>query len=95
MNNVGDWPMDCPTFTQVLQNLGYHTALTGKIHAHEAVGYDIDLTDAQWNDEIHALDFHDVVQTSGKTTGKFLKLLSRFLQVGGRLPEGFEPLGIG
>jgi len=71
MNNVGDWPMDVPTFPQVLQRNGYHTALTGKIHAHEAVGFDIDLTDTVWDDEIHALGFDDVVQTSGKSMAFF------------------------
>ena len=71
MNNVGDWPMGLPTFTQALQGLGYHTVLTGKIHAHEAVGYDIDLTDARWDGEIRALGFDEVVQTSGKTMAFF------------------------
>jgi len=71
MNNVGDWPMYFPTFTQALQKLGYHTALTGKIHAHEAVGYDIDLTDKKWDDEIHSLGFDDVVQVAGKTMDFF------------------------
>ena len=71
MDNVGDWPMAVPTFTQALQDLGYHTALTGKIHAHEAVGYDIDLTDKEWDDEIHALGFDDVVQVAGKTMDFF------------------------
>ncbi|MFP3897514.1 MAG: sulfatase, partial [Anaerolineales bacterium] len=71
MNNVGDWPMYFPTFTQALQEMGYHTALTGKIHAHEAVGYDIDLTDKRWDDEIHDLGFDDVVQVAGKTMDFF------------------------
>ena len=71
MNNVGDWPMHLPTFTQALQRLGYHTALTGKIHAHEAVGYDIDLTDPVWDDQLHALGFDDVTQVAGKTMAFF------------------------
>jgi len=71
MDNVGDWPLDIPTFTQALQKLGYHTALTGKIHAHEAVGYDIDLTDDEWKRQIHGLGFDDVVQVSGKTMAFF------------------------
>jgi arylsulfatase len=71
MNNVGDWPLDFPTFPQVLRRHGYRTALTGKLHAHEAVGYDIDLTDKVWDDEIHALGFDDVVQTAGKSMAFF------------------------
>jgi len=71
MNNVGDWPMAFPTFTQALQKLGYHTALIGKLHAHEAVGYDIDLTESPWDDEIHALGFDDVIQVAGKTMDFF------------------------
>jgi arylsulfatase A-like enzyme len=71
MTNVGDWPMNFPTYTQALQRRGYHTALTGKLHAHEAVGYDIDLTDAVWDDEIHALGFDDVLQVAGKTMAFF------------------------
>lgn len=71
MNNVGDWPMDFPTFPQVLRQHGYRTALTGKLHAHEAVGYDIDLTDKVWDDEIHALGFDDVFQTAGKSMAFF------------------------
>jgi choline-sulfatase len=71
MNNVGDWPMDLPTFTQALQAMGYHTALTGKVHAHEAVGFDIDLTEEPWAGEIHALGFDDVVQVAGKTMAFF------------------------
>ncbi|MBN1248904.1 MAG: sulfatase-like hydrolase/transferase, partial [Anaerolineae bacterium] len=71
MNNVGDWPLDFPTFPQVLRRHGYRTALTGKLHAHEAVGYDIDLTDQVWDDEIHALGFDDVVQTAGKSMAFF------------------------
>ena len=67
MDNVGDWPMCFPTFTQALQKLGYRTALTGKIHAHECVGQDMDLTDKVWDDEVRALGFDDVVQTAGKT----------------------------
>jgi choline-sulfatase len=71
MNNVGDWPMETPTFTQALQKLGYHIVLTGKLHAHEAVGYDIDLTHQQWDDEIRSLGFDEVVQTAGKTMAFF------------------------
>jgi arylsulfatase len=71
MNNVGDWPMGFPTFTQALQSLGYHTALVGKLHAHEAVGYDIDLTEDPWAAEIHALGFDDVIQVAGKTMDFF------------------------
>ena len=71
MDNAGDWPMSLPTFTQALQQLGYRTALTGKIHAHEAVGYDIDLTDDEWDAQIRALGFDDVVQASGKTMSFF------------------------
>lgn len=71
MDNVGDWPMHLPTFTQALQKLGYHTALTGKIHAHEAVGCDIDLTDEEWDAQTRALGFDDVVQVSGKTMAFF------------------------
>jgi arylsulfatase len=73
MDNVGDWPMYFPTFTQALQKLGYHTALTGKIHAHEGVGYNIDLTDKVWDDEIRALGFDDVVQVAGKTMDFFVE----------------------
>ena len=71
MDNVGDWPMNVPTFTQALQKLGYHTSLTGKLHCHEAVGFDIDLTDPEWDGEVHALGFDDVVQVSGKTMAFF------------------------
>ena len=71
MDNAGDWPMSLPTFTRALQHLGYRTALTGKIHAHEAVGYDIDLMDEKWDAEIRALGFDDVVQASGKTMSFF------------------------
>ena len=71
MDNAGDWPLYLPTFTQSLQQLGYHTALTGKIHAHEAVGYDIDLTDERWDAEVRGLGFDDVVQASGKTMAFF------------------------
>ncbi|MBM3189044.1 MAG: hypothetical protein FJZ90_10025 [Chloroflexi bacterium] len=86
MNNVGDWPMELPTFTQALQKLGYHTALTGKLHAHEAVGYDIDLTDPQWDDEIHALGFHDVIQVAGKTMDFFTEdFYTHYLQERGLL----------
>jgi len=72
MDNVGDWPLGLPTFTQALQRLGYHTALTGKIHAHEGVGYDIDLTDTRWDGEIHALGLDDVLQVAGKTMDFFV-----------------------
>ena len=72
MDNVGDWPLGLPTFTQALQRLGYHTALTGKIHVHEGVGYDIDLTDARWDGEIRALGFDDVLQVAGKTMDFFV-----------------------
>jgi len=86
MNNIGDWPMYLPTFTQALQKLGYHTALTGKLHAHEAVGYDIDLTDKQWDDEIHALGFDDVVQVAGKTMDFFTDdFYTHYLQAHGLL----------
>ena len=71
MDNVGDWPLETPTFTQGLQKLGYHTALTGKLHAHEAVGFDIDLTDPQWDGEVRALGFDEVTQVSGKTMAFF------------------------
>ena len=71
MDNVGDWPMDTPTFTQALQKLGYHTTLTGKLHAHEAVGYDIDLTEDPWDAQIRTLGFDEVVQVSGKTMAFF------------------------
>ena len=37
MDNVGDWPMNVPTFTQALQKLGYHTSLTGKLRRALAV----------------------------------------------------------
>jgi arylsulfatase len=72
MNNIGDWPMDLPTFTQALQALGYHTALTGKIHAHEGVGYDLDLAEPRWREEIRALGFDDVLQVAGKTMAFFV-----------------------
>jgi arylsulfatase len=71
MNNVGDWPMHLPTFTQALRHMGYRTALIGKLHAHEAVGYDIDLADEQWDTEVHELGFDDVVQVAGKTMDFF------------------------
>lgn len=71
MTNVGDWRMHLPTFTQALQAMGYRTALIGKVHAHEAVGHDIDLTESPWDDEIHALGFDDVIQVSGKTMALF------------------------
>jgi len=66
MDNRGDWPMETPTFTQALQKLGYHTALTGKIHAHEGVGEAPDQTGPPWIDELHGLGFDDVCQAAGK-----------------------------
>lgn len=66
MDNRGDWPMDLPTFTQALQRMGYHTALTGKLHAHEAIGLAPDLTQGEWAQEVRALGFDDVCQVAGK-----------------------------
>ncbi len=66
MDNRGDWPLDLPTFTQALQQVGYHTALTGKLHAHEAIGRAPDLTQGEWAQEVRALGFDDVCQVAGK-----------------------------
>lgn len=66
MDNRGDWPMDLPTFTQALQKRGYHTALTGKLHAHEAIGLAPDLTQGEWAEEVRALGFDEVCQVAGK-----------------------------
>lgn len=66
MDNRGDWPMNFPTFTQALQRMGYRCRLTGKIHAHEAIGADVDLRSRPWVDELHALGFDDVCQVAGK-----------------------------
>lgn len=66
MDNRGDWPMDIPTFTQALQQMGYHTALTGKLHAHEAIGLDLDLTQGEAAAEVRQLGFDEVCQVAGK-----------------------------
>jgi len=71
--NIGDWNFDIPTLPRTLQNVGYHTAMIGKCHAHEAIPTNFDLRSQQAHDDIAALGYDHVDQVSGKSFSWFIE----------------------
>ena len=64
MHNSHDWPTHLPSMAHSLQNRGYRTVLTGKLHSVAGL-FNMDLADIE--DVTRQRGFDDVVEVSGKS----------------------------
>ena len=97
--NEGDWDFTIATLPRALQGAGYHTAMIGKCHTHEAIPTTFDLRSKQAQDDIRALGYDHVDQVSGKSFAWFIEcpytqhlrehgLLDAYREEGERLMAG-------
>jgi arylsulfatase A-like enzyme len=97
--NEGDWNFSVPTLPRALQRSGYHTAMIGKCHGHEAIPTKFDLRSQKASEDIHALGYDHVDQVSGKSFAWFIECpytqylreqgcLDAYLTEGKRLMDG-------
>lgn len=62
--NFRNWPLGLPTFPQVLQQKGYHTAAIGKVHVYEAVPEKLDLSTVRT--QVMSLGYDELIEVAGK-----------------------------